>query len=199
MTTEQLNILRKLAKDKNFGRGSRHALQVNKLALRIYESLVIAGMMKGAEGDKTILEAAALLHDIGLPNEPHNEAAFDLLARSIPELLASDPLPDDELSTLLYCVLWHRGRAFAERGNVVITDPGYTRKMATIIRVADGLDRTLGQLVEDVSLHLDGARLTFSVLSKHSISTEIQRAKDKSDLLKEAYGLIGVSFEQEKS
>jgi exopolyphosphatase/guanosine-5'-triphosphate,3'-diphosphate pyrophosphatase len=199
MTLEQLNILRKLARDKKFGRGAGHANHVNKLALRIYEGLVKTGLINGSEGDKMILEAAALLHDIGLPNEPHNEAAFDFLAGVMPELLVTNPLPDDELSTLLYCILWHRGSVFAKRGSVAIADPGYTRKMAAIIRVGDAFDRTLRELVEDVSIRLDGARLTFGVFSKHSVDTEIQRAKEKSDLMKQAYGLAGVGFEYAKS
>lgn len=199
MTLEQLNVLRKLARDKKFGRGSSHANQVKKLALRIYEGLVITGMLSDAKGNKMILEAAALLHDIGLPNEPHNEAGFDLLANVLPQLLSADLLPDDESSTLLYCTLWHRGSTFAKRGAVEIADPVYTRKMAAIIRVADALDRTLSQLVEDVSIRLDGTRLTCSVFSQRFVETEIERAKEKSDLMKQAYGLTGVSFEHAKS
>ena len=152
MIPEQLDILRKLAEDKKYGRGSGHALQVKKLALRIYDGLAIAGWLNGTEDDKMILEAAALLHDIGLPRAPHNEVAFDFLADKVPGLLATHPLPDDDLATLLYCVLWHRDEVFENRGNVGVPNPVYTKKMSAIIRVADALDRTLWQLVEDISL-----------------------------------------------
>lgn len=195
MTRKQFEILRKLAEDKKFGRGPNHANQVKKLSLRIYDGLVIAGMLSGSDGDRMIIEAAALLHDIGLPKEPHNEAAFDLLVRAIPELLIADPLSDDELSTLSYCVLWHRGSSFAKRGAVAIADPDNIRKMAAIIRVADALDRTLSQAVENVDMRLSGTRLTFVLFSKSSVEIEIKKAKEKSDLMKSAYNLTEATFE----
>jgi exopolyphosphatase/guanosine-5'-triphosphate,3'-diphosphate pyrophosphatase len=200
MIPTQLDILRALAKDKDFGRGPRHANQVGRLAIRIYHGLVASGMLNEAEGNENsmIVEAAALLHDVGLPREPHNEIAFDFLARAIPRVLPADPLPGDQVSTVLYCVLWHRGAAFTERGGVAIGDLGYTRKMAAIIRVADALDRTLRQVVEDVSLRADGERLVFGVSSTSSIITELARAREKSDLMKHAYEVAEVSFEHTK-
>lgn len=198
MTDDQLSILVKLAKDKKYGRGLNHAYQVNKLALRIYDQLSAAGALESSKDDKMMLKAAALLHDIGLPGQPHNEAGFDILAKTLPVLLVCHPLPDAEFSTLLYCVLWHRESSFTKRGTVAITNPGYTSQMAAIIRVADALDRTLGQLVKDVRIRLDGRLLTVAVFSKHSVDTEIHRAKEKSDLLKEAYGLAEVVCEHKR-
>lgn len=194
MTLEQLAVLEQLAKENNFGRGPGHAKQVRKLSLKIYDELVRLGLLDGADRDKAILSAVALLHDIGLPKEPHNEAAFNMLNSEIPKLLATQPLPLEDLSALLYCVLWHRGSRFAGRGNIEIVNPGYTRKMAAITRVADALDRTLRQLVEDVSLGLSAERLSFTVTSEQPIEVELSRAKDKSDLLKEAFRLAAVDF-----
>ena len=143
MTPEQLSILQKLAKDHNFGRGPGHANQVNTLSAKIYHGLVLAGLLNKTEQDERVLGAAALLYDIGLPKEPHNEIAFDLLTDEIPRLTAANPLPGQELSAILYCVLWHRGATFLKRGTVAVPDLSYAKKMAAILRVADALDRTV--------------------------------------------------------
>lgn len=198
MTAEQYSILQKLAKDHNFGRGSGHANQVNTLSGKIYNGLVLLGLLNKTEQDERVLAAAALLHDIGLPKEPHNEIAFDFLADQIPGLTAANPLSAKELSAILYCVLWHRGATFIKRGTVDVPDFSYAKKMAAILRVADAFDRTLLQRVEDVRLRMEGERLIFTLFSKCPIMIEINRAKEKADLMKEAYALTKVSFEQSR-
>ncbi|MCJ7743650.1 MAG: HD domain-containing protein [Dehalococcoidales bacterium] len=199
MNREQLEVLRKLASDKEYGRGPNHANQVKRLSLKIYDEFVRLGVLQKPGDDKQVLETAALLHDIGLfkepHKEPHNEVAFDFLSATLPRLMANNPLTMEESSTILYCVLWHRGARFAQRGAIHIADLSYTKKVAAILRVGDALDRTLQQLMEDVSLRVDGGGLIFTVLSKYSVETEINRAKEKADLMKEAYTLTGVGFE----
>lgn len=198
MTVEHLAGLEQLARQKNFGRGSGHAKQVRKLSLRIYDELARLALVDRAERERVILSAAALLHDIGLPKEPHNEASFDMVNSEILKLLDNKPLPSEDLSMLLYCVLWHRGSGFRSRGNIEIVNPGYTRKMAAITRVADALDRTLRQLVEDVSLELHGRRLVFVVNSKQPIHIEVSRAREKSDLMTESFDIEEVDFRHAK-
>ena len=48
MTPEQLATLRKLAVEKNHGRGQDHAEQVRRLSLRIYDELVTLGIIDKA-------------------------------------------------------------------------------------------------------------------------------------------------------
>ncbi len=195
MSPEQLKILEKLAAERNYGRGPNHAKQVRKLSLKIHGELIRLDILKKNAQDGQILNSAALLHDIGLPKEPHNEVAFDFLSREIPTRLTSAPLSHLELQTILYCILWHRGRTFAKRGNVDIMDIDHTKKMAAVLRVADALDRTLRQSIEDVTLRIRNQDLIITALSKYSIETEINRAKEKSDLMKETYALTEVRFE----
>ena len=192
MTPEQMQTFKKLAAERKYGRGPWHAKQVGKLSLDIYEEFVRLGMLKKADEDKQVLDAASLLHDIGLPKEPHNEVAFDEVLKYLGVSKA------EEFSTLLYCILWHRGGMFVKRDNVDIISPTYTKKMAAILRVADALDRTLRQLVKSVSLRSDGQHLMFRLSSENPITTEISRAKEKADLMKEAYSLTEVSFEHAK-
>ena len=198
MTSKQIDIVRKLARDKNYGRGPRHAIQVNKLSLKIYDELVRLSMVDQTNQQREALEAASLLHDVGLPKEPHNEVAFDFLSGEIPERMGAEALHPEELSMILYCILWHRGESFVKRGIVDILNPTRTKKMAAIIRVADALDRSLQQVVTHVSLRPKNRQLIFTISSGCSIKTEVDRAKKKADLMKEAYGLTEVHFEHAK-
>ena len=194
MKSAQITILEQLAKKRNYGRTPEHAKQVMKLSLKIYEELARLGMLTESEEDKAILQSAALLHDTGLSKEPHNEAGFDMLSVEIPKALSSISLSIEETATILYCVLWHRGSAFNSRGNIEITNMLYVKKMAAILRVADALDRSLRQIVEDINLDLTEGCLNFSISSKSSADTEKRRANEKADLMKEAFNLKDVDF-----
>jgi exopolyphosphatase/guanosine-5'-triphosphate,3'-diphosphate pyrophosphatase len=194
MNSEQLQALKRLAKEKNYGGSPEHAKQVMRLSIRIYKELLRLGALPKLKSDRRILRSAALLHNTGLPEEPHNETGFDLLRVEIPRALSKIPLAPEELSTILYCVLWHRGRTFNRRGKIEIDDPPRVRRLAAILRVADALDRSFSQIVEDVSLSLIDGRLIFSVSSAQPAEDEIQRAEEKADLMREAYDVRGIEF-----
>ena len=68
---------------------------------------------------------------------PEQILALKMLSCEIPQALSTIPLAQEESSTILYCVLWHRGRTFKQRGHVEIKDRPHLRKMAAILRVAD--------------------------------------------------------------
>jgi len=195
MNVSQVALLQGLAVQRKYGRGQSHADQVKKLTLQIYHELVGLGMLTKSDRDEQILDVASLLHDVGLPREPHNEVGFDLVLRYLADDMVAAPVPPDEASALLYCILWHRGSAFVKRDEVDIVDPTLVRKIASIVRVADALDRTLRQVVLKVTGDLRDRSLRFRVWSKQDIGTELRRAKDKADLIKAAYNFVEVSFE----
>lgn len=160
MKPEQLSLLRDVAKERNYGWGEEHAEQVSRLALKIYNELLRLGMLKEAAQDKELLNAAALLHDIGRPKEPHHEIAFRILSEEIPKRAGSYPLSKEELSVIVYCVLFHRGNRFVKRKEVPLTQPSRTKRLAAILRIADGLDYgpPFDAPVKEISLKIqDGA------------------------------------------
>jgi len=105
MNKNHLKILTNLAESRNYGQGAAHALQVSKLSLKIYDELVRLKLINDNPEDRVILEAAAVLHDIGHRKEPHHEVGFDFLADEIPKLTSSEPISKAALSTLLSSVL----------------------------------------------------------------------------------------------
>jgi exopolyphosphatase/guanosine-5'-triphosphate,3'-diphosphate pyrophosphatase len=195
MKLSHLKILTNLAESRNYGRGKDHALQVSRLALKIYDELVKLKLVDNNLEDHLILEAAAVLHDIGLPQEPHHETGFDLLAKEIPKLTSPDPIPDNALSALLSSVLWHNERTYLKRGTIEIIDRDRSEKIAGILRIADGLDRIGFPPIDNIKLFLNDGQLRYEIHSKHPLKAQIENAQSKSDLLKKAFGLRDISFE----
>ena len=195
MNKNHLKLLKDLAKSKNYGQGPEHAFQVSKLSLKIYDELVRLKLMNDNPEDRVILEAAAVLHDVGHPQEPHHEVGFDFLAEEIPKLTSDAPISNAALSTLLTTVLWHNERNYLKRGSIEILDRNHSEKIAAVIRVADGL-AMIGQApIETISLVLENQRLRFIVISKRPVSLHIAQAKEKSDLMKSAFSLQDIIFE----
>ena len=194
MTKEQLIALKRLAKSMKYGSGPEHSKQIEKLSLKIHRELVRLGLSIDSKNDRRILSASSLLHNIGLPDKKHNEAAFDILKVEIPGTMGLTPLPPKDLSAILYCVLWHRGNIFQKRGDIKIIKQSNLKKLAAIVRVSDAMDRSFQQIVEDVVLILDGDSLEFVLKSKYPVRAETQRAMEKSDLLIEAFDLKDVSL-----
>ena len=195
MNKNHFKILKKLAVSKNYGQGPDHALQVSKLSLKIYDELVRLKLLNDNPEDRVILEAAAVLHDVGHPQEPHHEVGFDFLAEEIPKLTADAPISNAALSTLLTSVLWHNERNYLKRGSVEILDRNRSEKVAAIIRVADGLDLPSQPPIETVNLRLENQRLRFIIVSKRPVDLQIAQAKEKSDLMKSAFVLQDIIFE----
>ena len=195
MKKSHLKILKKLAESKNYGQGPEHALQVSKLALKIYDELVKLKLLNDSPEDRLILEAAAVLHDIGHPQEPHHETGFDFLAEEIPKLTAEEPISNAALSTLLTSVLWHNERNYLKRGEIEIPDRNRSEKVAAIIRVADGLDMISQPPIENVKLAINDRLLRISVISRYPVGLQIAQAQEKADLMKSVFGLQGIIFE----
>ena len=196
MKQEQLSLLKGIAKERNYGWGVSHAEQVNRLALRIYDDLLQVGMLEYVADNRELLSAAAFLHDIGRPEEPHNEVAFKMLNKEIPKRMVSEGLSREELSILLYCILFHRGHDFSERKEVPLAEPVRTKRLGAILRIADGLDygRPFDAAVKEVSVKkLDSTIVCQVKPSSEMIRDRVRRyvkhvRDDKIDLFRNTFG-----------
>jgi exopolyphosphatase/guanosine-5'-triphosphate,3'-diphosphate pyrophosphatase len=151
-----------------------------------------------------VLEAAGVLHDIGylVNHSSHHKHSYYIIANG--EL---DGFSPRERELIANVARYHR-RSHPKTGHQSYKaldshDRKIVRRLAGILRVADGLDRTHTQVVERVSLtieardHLEsgGPRAdhpntaVFTVESPSDVSTDIWGSQRKAELFCSAFGL----------
>ena len=168
-----------------------HAQQVQMLALRLFDAL---GDKLGCEpADRQTLSDAALLHDIGyhINYERHHKHSYHLVIHA--ELLAVPPV---EQITIANIARYHRGarprRKHANYGNLDKSIRRRIKRLAAILRVADGLDRGHMGAVSDVRVRWTQRALRITPIPKRardSLRLEIWGAHHKSELLARVAGL----------
>ncbi len=174
----------------NFGRGQGHAFKVRDLALKIFDEARRLGLHDMGSKERLWLEVATLLHDIGVSvGGKHHESSRELILSS-KEL--EETLGYLGLRAVAWIAFFHRKkpdpfkysdpewRKFFENeyGDAVV-------RLAAILRIADALDRSLLQLVDDVELEREDDHVLVKVFSKGDASVEVERAREKSRLFEE--------------
>ena len=166
-----------------------HAGQVQKLALRLFDSI---GARIGCHPeDRQTLSDAALLHDIGyhINYDKHHKHSYHLITHA--ELLGMTPA---EQVIVANVARYHRGaepsKAHENFGPLSAADRARVRRLAAILRVADGLDRGHTAAVADLRVRwLERALRIIPVPADGaSIRLELWGASKKSDLLAEIAG-----------
>ncbi len=175
-----------------------HAKQVTTLALQIFDQLATqharihaeSGVDFGSE-QRLILEAAALLHDIGylINYAQHHKHSYHLIVHAdLPGLTTR------QVQVIANIARYHRAaepkirhRAFALLSD---QDRAIVRSLSGILRIADGLDRTHMQSVRSVGVRVDRNDAFFSVSSEREPAVDTWGAVRKSSLFKEAFGLV---------
>jgi exopolyphosphatase/guanosine-5'-triphosphate,3'-diphosphate pyrophosphatase len=168
-----------------------HAQQVRRLALTIFDSL--AARLELGPGDRHVLADAALLHDIGyhINFEAHHKHSYHLIAHA--ELPGMTPA---ERVMVANVARYHRGsppsrehRAYAGLDRQLRRR---IRRLAAILRVADGLDRGHACAVEDVTVELTGAELDIRAIpasDSYDLRLELWGAARKANLLESVLGV----------
>jgi len=168
-----------------------HARQVQRLALKIFD--VLAGTLDLAPSDRAVLSDAALLHDIGyhINFEAHHKHSYHLIVHA--ELLGMTPA---ERVMVANVARYHRGtppkrehRAYAGLNRQLRRR---IKRLAAILRVADGLDRGHSDAVEDIQVKLSRSEFEIRALpasDSYDLRLELWGATRKSDLLAEVLGL----------
>lgn len=161
-----------------------HARQVQRLALRIFDEL--APRLRATSEDRQVLADAALLHDIGyhINFAGHHKHSYHLIVHA--DLLGMTPV---ERVLVANVARYHRGalprRSHRGYGSLDKALRRRIRRLAAILRVADGLDRGHVCAVQDVSVHWsrEALRITASPVEGASLRLELWGAARKADLL----------------
>ncbi len=171
-----------------------HSEQVARLALRLYdqfreESDLIPGL-GSARHERLLLEAASVLHDIGMLVEyrSHHKHSRTIIRHA--DLRGFTPR---EIDLIALIARYHRRAAPRTRhaGFAALGEPdrALVRRLAAILRVADGLDRAHAQNTTDVRVRFGRGEITLEVDGVADTGADIDAADEKSDLLRAVLGV----------
>jgi exopolyphosphatase/pppGpp-phosphohydrolase len=172
---------------EEFGRGRRHASKVLELSIELVEKLSSLNVLRLGLDTERALYIAALLHDIGVcwsADDSHREYTYRALLTH-----------EKELNSTCSCDLTKKVATIAKLHGVadpVPIDMDRETKVAIgIIRIADGLDYTLNQTVEEIDRELESNTIKLRVLcrGRWSCRTGVAKTLKKKTLLEEVLGL----------
>jgi len=165
-----------------------HGRRVAALAGRIFEQ--VAAPFDLPPGDRAILECAARLQDVGyvINDDQHHKHSYHLIRNArLPGIRAHD----QEL--VANVARYHRGahpkRKHENMARLSADDQSRVRRLAAILRLAGGLDRSRTQQVRDVIVRLEDGTAVFDVVAADDPEVDIWGAERRADLFEAVYGM----------
>jgi exopolyphosphatase/guanosine-5'-triphosphate,3'-diphosphate pyrophosphatase len=165
----------------------RHALQVKRVSEALFDQ-----MAKPLDLDRSardLLSAAALLHDVGyvVSYRQHHKHAYQLIAHGTLEGFTPR---ERELVALV--ARYHR-RGFPKKrhrayGKLPKDDRLLVARLASILRLADALDRRHSQRLREVRCRVTDEGVRLVLRSERSLMVEAHAAEEKADLFEEVFG-----------
>lgn len=164
-----------------------HPAQVARLSIKLFDELNCLHNLGARE--RFLLEAAALCHDIGWSRseKKHHKASRDIILSQRFEGLTSV-----ERTIVALLARYHR-KAIPKikhkyYRDLCVEDQVRVRKLAAILRIADGLDRTHRAVVRDLLVHDDGETVTLKLSTIQDASIEcLVVVEKKQNLFEEVY------------
>jgi exopolyphosphatase/guanosine-5'-triphosphate,3'-diphosphate pyrophosphatase len=169
----------------DFARHSRvnvqHAEQVARLSLDLFDALQPEFDLP--EEGRALLEAAAILHDSGhsIAYERHHRHSFHLISfAKLPGFNAK------EIRLIASIARYHQGSLPRSRHEAMQgltkSDRQLVEQMASLLKLADGLDRTKGQRIERIEVDVEPQGVRVRVFGESELDVEIHGAQGRSDL-----------------
>jgi exopolyphosphatase/guanosine-5'-triphosphate,3'-diphosphate pyrophosphatase len=172
---------------RRVGYREEHAEQVTRLALSLFDQT--REVHRLGDEERALLQAAALLHDVGSfvsYNRHHKHSYYLLYHADIPGFT------DRERELIATVARYHRRSPPKDRHEAfALLTPEeriVVRRLAAILRVADGLDRGHRRHVRSVKVTRTPRRMTLDVVADEGAELEVWSAQQKSDLLQEICG-----------
>jgi len=165
-----------------------HVLHVALLAVHLFDELEdLHGL---SDQDRLILEAAAVLHDIGWSAAPSGKGHHRVSARIIREHGWQHFSP--ETVTLLAQVARYHRKSLPdlEHEDFAALAPAERQRvqvLAALLRIADGLDRSHQQHITHLSAEISPGRVIIHVTATKPISREVAAAAKKADLARTVF------------
>jgi len=169
-----------------------HARHVARISLAIFDKIARENGLK--KTDRRLLDAAALLHDIGyfIGYSSHHKHSYHLIHHA--DLFGFNPR---EREIIAQIARYHRKslpkKKHKEFELLHEKDQQLVSRLGGILRLADGLDRRRTGLVEVVDIRKNSDTYCIKLLGTEDISVEIFGGNAKRDLFEKAFG-TGVAF-----
>lgn len=165
-----------------------HALHVGRLALSLFDALADPFAMK--KSDRKLLEAAAILHDVGyfIAYSSHHKHSYHLIRHA--ELFGFNPR---ERELIAQIARYHRKSLPKKKHETfqVLNSEDQQRvcRLGGILRLADGLDRRRSAAVHSISCEFGGTTVTIRLNGTDDMSLELFGATSKKELFEKAFGV----------
>ena len=172
---------------RRFGYEEAHALRVAGFAETIFDALAHASGL--TRHQRTLLSAAALLHDIGyhIAHDGHHKHTLYLIRNS--ELTG---FSEGERDVVANVARYHRGSVPKEQHQefwrLKQSDRETVRALAAILRVADALDRNHDGRVRGLRCAWEAQQFQLTVVCESDCEREAAAAAGKSELFGEVFG-----------
>jgi exopolyphosphatase/guanosine-5'-triphosphate,3'-diphosphate pyrophosphatase len=164
-----------------------HSLQVARLAQEIFAA--VAEPFTLGEKERQMLEAAALLHDVGyfISYSSHHKHSYHLVRHA--DLFGFTPR---EREIIAHVARYHR-KALPKKkhegfARLAPQDRLLVRRLGGILRLADGLDRRRNSLVSGLDCSLSRSTFKVRLHGESDVSVELFGARAKGDLFEAAFG-----------
>jgi len=164
-----------------------HSLHVTRLALWFFDAL--SDQFGLGERDRQILEAAAILHDVGylISYDGHHKHTYLLIRHA--DLFGFTPREREIIANV---ARYHR-KALPKKkhesyARLAPPDRLLVQRLGGILRLCDGLDRRRNSLICTLECTLTPSTCTLKILDSVDVSVELFGAKAKGDLFEIAFG-----------
>ena len=165
-----------------------HAKAVEKYALTIFDNL--KKLHGFSRKERLYLEVASILHDIGkfVNLKAHNRISADIILDS-----TIIGFTDEEMAVIANIARYHSmdvpTELHSKYNNLSSTNKIIVSKLSAILRLADALDRSHLQKIQDIKMELVDKRLNVYVASKKDILLEQWTFQMKSMFFEEVFGI----------
>jgi exopolyphosphatase/guanosine-5'-triphosphate,3'-diphosphate pyrophosphatase len=165
-----------------------HCRQVRDLALMLFDQLT--GLHKLETDERDILEAAALLHDIGwtIAGKKHHKHSYRLIRENEAKLVGFTPA---QVELIANVARYHRKsppsphhEAYA---SLTLDEQRLVQRLAALLRLADGLDRPHLQQVKRLRCEVSSRQVLIRVEAVANAGAHIEGAARKRDLFETVF------------
>jgi exopolyphosphatase/guanosine-5'-triphosphate,3'-diphosphate pyrophosphatase len=171
-----------------YGSDSAHTGPVARLALEMWDELAAAGLHRGDPAERELLWATAALHDIGMAvnyDDHHKHSRYLVLSAGLPGYSPR------ETALIAQAARYHR-KGIPTMGDLApLAEPGDEEllcRVATMVRLAEQLERSRDQSVHAARVELDDGQVGLRLEAEGDVTIARWAAERQGELFARAFG-----------